>query len=358
MSIYKRSNPSGETVWGIDYYDATGKRVKKIIGMSKRLAEAALAKVKTTKFEEQIMGVKRPERILFSELAKQYEEYSKVTFSKKSHANHTGAIKGFLEYFGDKFLDDINLKDVEDYKLDRLREVKSATVNRNLNILKRMFNLAYEWGFLLESISPKIKKVKEPPGRLRFLSKEEIERLLSACSNLPYLHLIVLTALNTGMRRGEILSLTWEQLDIEHGFIHLNKTKNNERRDIPMNGILTKALKEWKSKSENGVVFRVNDIKKSFGTACRKAGLKDFRFHDLRHTFASHLVMEGVDLATVSHLLGHSSIQMTMRYSHLSPDHRVKPVERIGELLPKWEHFGNIYKLYDSENLDAVKVSA
>ena len=332
MGIYRRQNPSGEIIYGIDYYDGQGKRIKKIIG-SKRMAEAALAKLKTKRFEEKIMGVKRQAKIYFLELAEKYEKYSKVTFNRDSHNTNMAGMNSFLPYLGNKYINEITINNIEEYKLARLHEVKPATLNRNLTTLKRMLNLACEWGFSGETISKKIKKVKEPPGRLRFLSKDEIKRLLKCCSRHKYLELAVLLDLNTGMRKGEILSLTWNQIDLTHGFIHLDRTKSNRRRDIPINRILKKQFIEWKEHSQGDKVFEYQDIKRSFSSAVKRAGIKDFHFHDLRHTFASHLIMEGVDLTTVSRLMGHSTIEMTMRYAHLSPDHRMRAVERIGSII-------------------------
>ncbi|MFA6282186.1 MAG: site-specific integrase, partial [Candidatus Omnitrophota bacterium] len=122
------------------------------------------------------------------------------------------------------------------------------------------------------------------------------------------------------------------RVDFENAIIRLDITKNGKRRDIPINQKLSIILKKWKEENFKKIeVFEFKDIKKSFTTSLSKAGIKNFRFHDLRHTFASHLVMQGVDIATVSQLLGHSSLQMTMRYAHLSPDHRKLAVEKISQ---------------------------
>lgn len=333
MAIFKRKNRSGTISWFIDYYDNSGKRIRKSFPI-KSQAEDALAHFKQMRYEENVMGIKRKPKYYFEELAEEYLKYSKTRFGKASHQTNEAAVKSFLPFFSSKYLDEINLKDIESYKTFRLQVVKPATLNRNINTLKRMFNLAEEWGFIGESLSSKIKKVRENANRIRYLSWKEIEKLLKECK-LPYLKLIVLIALNTGMRRGEILSLTWEQIDLENDFIHLEMTKNGRRRDIPINPLLHKEIKKWLDITPNktGFLFEVKDIKKSFGSMLKRAGIKNFRFHDLRHTFASHLVMQGVDLATVSRLLGHSTIDMTMRYSHLSPDHTKRAVDKMGSLI-------------------------
>ena len=151
---------------------------------------------------------------------------------------------------------------------------------------------------------------------------------------------IVALALNTGMRRGEILSLMWDQVDLKHGFILLDRTKNGERREIPMNetvkGIFQTAMRRLDIPSvfyDPATGKPYGGIKRSFNTALRRAGIQDFRFHDLRHTFASHLVMSAVDITTVSRLLGRKSLTMTLCYSHLAPAHMVKAVNVLDTAL-------------------------
>ena len=149
------------------------------------------------------------------------------------------------------------------------------------------------------------------------------------------------------MRKGEILNLNWDNVDLKHGFILLSQTKNGERREIPINGTLRETLSERFRGTEERprrinvpYVFydyptgnRFQSTQKSFKSACNEAKIKDFRFHDLRHTFASHLVMAGVDLTTVRELLGHKTITMTLRYAHLAPSHKVKAVDLLDNSL-------------------------
>jgi integrase len=183
-----------------------------------------------------------------------------------------------------------------------------------------------------------VKKDKEPPGRLRYFgSKEEANRLIEGCRGS--FRALVIVALHTGMRKGELLNLTWANADLDQGFIHIGATKNGEVRSIPMNEtvwtVFSNLRKEnntsWVFHDEQGQPFR--DTHKKFLWACKRAKIQDFRFHDLRHTFASWLVMDGVPLGTVSHLLGHKSILMTMRYSHLSPEHRMGALRSLDKNL-------------------------
>ena len=146
------------------------------------------------------------------------------------------------------------------------------------------------------------------------------------------------------MRKGEILSLRWDNLDLKHGFILLNQdqTKNSERREIPINNTLKGILQGLTRRLDIPYVFYdsitgkpFQDVKRSFKTALRRAGIGDFRFHDMRHTFASHLVMAGVDLVTVKELLGHKTLTMTLRYAHLAPSHKVKAVDVLDRTINK-----------------------
>ncbi|MDD5491202.1 MAG: site-specific integrase [bacterium] len=197
-----------------------------------------------------------------------------------------------------------------------------------------MFNKGKEWGKASDNPVTKVKLFKENNKRIRYLELKEIKSLLDVCSK--HLKPIVITALNTGMRKGEILGLKWKDLDFKQDFIYLEHTKNNELREIPMNKVLKDTLLSIEKNPLSEYVFCDKDgssfkeVKRSFGTAMKKAGIKDFRFHDLRHTFASHLVMNGIDLLTVKELLGHKSIEMTLRYAHLSPNHKRRAVELLG----------------------------
>jgi integrase len=202
-----------------------------------------------------------------------------------------------------------------------------------MSVLRHIFSKAVEWEMLENNPFRKGSRLmfKENNHRLRFLSDAEVEALLKACDDLKahsyHLRPIVEVAILTGMRREEILGLKWEQ--IRNGLIYLTKTKANKARQIPINDRLAGVFKELRQANQlkSEYVFcdaqgrRFHEVKRSFATACRRAGLDDFRFHDLRHTFASHLVMKGVSLKAVQELLGHADLKMTMRYAHLSKEH-------------------------------------
>jgi len=228
-----------------------------------------------------------------------------------------------------------------------------ATVNKRLVVIRHMLTKAVDWNMVEEETRRKAYKVKLKGGnvsRLRYLQYNECEKLLSNC--LPHLRPIVMTALHTGMRKGEILSLKWADVDMKNRFIFLRNTttKSGKPREIPINDTLYGVLKSLPRRIDVPWVFPnpsdlkpakdgkpvksvnpIGDVKNSFRAACTKAGIRDFTFHDLRHTFASHLVMEGVDITTVSRLLGHASLTMTLRYAHLAPKHMASAVNVLSK---------------------------
>ncbi len=171
-----------------------------------------------------------------------------------------------------------------------------------------------------------VKFFRESEGRLRFLEKEEIGRVYNACPD--YLRPIVALAICTGMRKEEILGLKWLDIDFRRKIVTILKTKSQKKREIPIGDGISRLLLKEKKHQDSPYVFcqadgrRIGSFRKAFKTALKKAGIEDFTFHDLRHTFASHLVMSGVDLKTIQEIMGHGSFKTTLRYAHLAQDHK------------------------------------
>ena len=298
--------------------------------LAKRLQEIAEGK------EPEIKKIKNH---TFEELA---IEYFKWCERQRSFKSKRLFIKQLVDTFGHLQLRFINTRLIEQYQTDRTNKGnKPATVNRLLATLKHCIPKGYQWEMLSDDTLKRVRQVRlleENNRRLRYLSKDECQELLSHCQGNT--RAIVITALNTGCRKGEILSLKWDNVDLKHGFILLDITKNGDRREIPINDTLRHTLQGLTRRLDIPYVFHdaitgkpYQDVKRSFNTALRKAGIKDFHFHDLRHTFASHLVMAGVDITTVSRLLGHKSLTMTLRYSHLAPEHLSNAVNVLDSTL-------------------------
>lgn len=326
MAVFKKGNN-----WFIDYY-VEGKRKRECIGPSKELARAVLTKRKVQVRENRFLDVKREKKVRFGEMATLYlESYSKP--NKRSWQRDELSIKHLNAFLGSKHLHEITVLDIENYKVERSGKVAPATVNRELACLKHIYTKAIEWGKTDASPASRVKKFREENQRVRYLEEEEIERLYGACP--VHLKPIAAVALNTGMRRGEILTLKWADVNLRTKVITVLNSKNGEKREVPINEDLARILFRVPKNSKSPYVFCKDDgtpygsVKVSFNSALGRAKIKNFRFHDLRHTFASRLVMRGVDLKTVQELLGHKDMTMTLRYSHLSPDHKRAAVEKL-----------------------------
>ena len=222
-----------------------------------------------------------------------------------------------------------------------------ASVVRYMAALSHAFTVAVkEWGWLEDSPMRKVTKPRESRGRVRFLSDNERALLLKACkeSSNPYLYPVVVLALSTGMRQGEIMGLTWDVVDLNRGRAILHETKNGERRAVAITGHaldLLNALTKVR-RIDSNLIFPAKetrphkpqkpiDLRTPWETAMKESGLVDFRFHDLRHSAASYLAMNGASLAEIAEVLGHKTLQMVKRYAHLSEGHTARVVASMNQ---------------------------
>lgn len=358
MAIRRRGNS-----WQIDYYDPLGKRIRKTFRRRKD-AEAELGKRISLLAEGRYLDVKPDTKVTLEELCQKYADIYKnqrsFNRSKRSH------LENFKAYFGrSRLISTIGRHDIVSYfaylqekpvslsKTGRIVKRRSpAAVNREMSCLRHLFSEAVSWGMLEKSpfSGGKSLRLKENNARLRFLTDAEIKRLLDACPD--HLRPIVACAVLTGMRRGEILGLCWDQ--IRNGFIYLQKTKTNEARQIPISEPLARLLEELRAKAGSSKhVFTyqgraiVDNFKHSFRTALEKAGISDLHFHDLRHTFASQVLLHGGTLKDVQELLGHKKIEMTMRYAHLTQESKRAAVNLLGKLSAFSSGDGHIWSQND-----------
>ena len=336
-TIRKRGNG-----YQIDYCDPDGKRVRKSF-KKKKDAEAELGKRVSLIAEGRYLDVKKEYHTTLKEVLEKYVEnfqhQASYKTGKKYHIEH------IRNHFGKQtLLSNIRYLNLETYR-NHLKDSltvnktirKEASINRAMSCLRHIFSKAVEWEMIEQSQFDKGKSLilKENNKRMRFLTEDEIKSLLDACND-PLVP-IVECALNTGMRKGEILGLRWEQ--IRNGFIYLDKTKTNEARQIPVNDSLEMLFKRIRQRQHltSSYVFtyrgqRVDSVKTAFNAAVKRAGIVDFRFHDLRHTFASQLLMKGGTLKDVQELLGHKTMTMTLRYAHLTQEHKRKAVNLLNGL--------------------------
>jgi integrase len=267
----------------------------------------------------------------------------------KNTVNQVGQLQWWKEHLGDYSLADVSPALIAQYR-DKLAKSPSqrgesrspATVNRYLAVLSHLFTMAIkEWGWVEENPLRKVTKPKESRGRVRFLSDEERTRLLNECkkSDSQYLYLTVVLALSTGGRRMEILGLNWKDVDLNRGIITLHETKNGERRVLPLAGHALELMKQHAKIRHVGCDFVFPgknfkapiDLRTPFETVLKRAEITDFRWHDLRHSCASYLAMNGASLAEIAEILGHKTLQMVKRYAHLSDAHTSKVVARMNE---------------------------
>ncbi len=338
--------------WYIDYY-YKGKRVREAVGPNKKAATDALSTRRTEILQGRYQWVQEKKSMPFAEFADIYLNYSQT--NKRSWGRDETALNHLKPFFQGKRLSEISPWLIEKYKsqrkdkeTNRKGKVKDGTINRELTTLKNLFTMAIKWGKAHRNPVKEVKFFRVDDKMERILTPAEEGKLLTAVA--PHLKSILIMALHTGMRLREILKLTWDRVNLHQGVIIIEKPKSGKLRKIPMNKILTSTLTGVKNSNNNGIyVFPdpetgepYGSVKTAFRAAVRRAEIGHVRFHDLRHTFATRLVMSGVDLATVAELLGHSSIKMTMRYAHPTPESKkkaVKALEKYGKMASGDGHF-------------------
>jgi integrase/recombinase XerD len=244
----------------------------------------------------------------------------------RTRENYQGHLRALQTFLGDIKVSQIRKSHIAGFIAHQRRNgLKPATIRRYLATLSSLLTFSERSGWLVHNPLSRFDKraLPESAPRTRFLTRDEYRRLLKFCNRS--LRPIVEIAVETGMRRGEILTLKLDQVDLDRREIRLTVTKTKKPRVIPLSDRAVSILAAIASERSQGYVFinpttskPYQSVKKAFGSACRKAGITNFRFHDLRHTFASWSVQGGADLYRLSRILGHSNLQMTTRYAHLS----------------------------------------
>ncbi len=240
--------------------------------------------------------------------------------------------------FGRVHLDKIRLADVERWRNNKLQEgTAPRTVNNCCTVLKACLQRALDWEVIPEHPLSRLKPLKHDKTRMvRYLDDNEYSRMIHALDDsTPWLKTLVVVALNTGLRRGELGNLVWSDIDLKRSslVVHGKGAKSGQTRHIPLNDTAKSALKAFRGDvlpMGNIHVFGACNFRKPWAEVLEKSGIESFRFHDCRHTFASRLVSAGVPLNTVRELMGHSKLDMTLIYAHLAPDNMKSAVEMIG----------------------------
>lgn len=297
---------------------------KRTFSESKRDTQIAMEEHRR-QLETGIAPNKKIKRYTFAELVDKYKNFC------KNHKSYEHSKKFSIDVlkrrYGNKYIDTFNTLDIDELKADYLKAHAKSTVNSYLILIQHMIRKAVNWEMAPEEILKKVKGVKKEKvkNRLRYLTDKEKTTLLDACAD--HLKPIVKFALNTGMRRGEIFNLQWKDIDFNNNLIWIQSgmQKNDELSSIPINQTVRNLLKSIPRRLDIPYVFyskkggKVNTVKTAFNAACRRAKIHDFRFHDLRHDFASTLVQKKVPIKQIQELMRHKSIEMTLKYAHVTP---------------------------------------
>jgi integrase len=339
MGLYRRDNK----VWWISY-SYKGKQYRISTGTTdKKLAEKVLAKVITQIVEKKWFERPIGSEITLKELLEKYlEEHSEVNKAPTSFVRDKSLANHLKRFFGEIYLTDIAPRAVSAYKVKRRKEGAAPnTVNNELRLLSHAFNLAIkEWEWVEVNPVSRVSKERVNNQIERWLTFDEEERLLKAS---PYwLKEILVFALNTGLRRGEIINLRWPRVDLARKIFMILEQKNRGRDTLPLNQKALEVLKarakvrsiktDYVFYNQEGNAHDSSNLRRAFLVALKEAKIVDFRFHDLRHTFATRLVQAGVDLYKVQRLIRHKSPQMTQRYAHHYPESLRDGVEILDAL--------------------------
>lgn len=327
--------PSGSGIWWVRYHDEDGREHRERVG-PKGLAAKVYQKRKTEVAERRFF----PEAIRRREVGvgEMIDDYlGRVKDKLRSYKECARAGASWKKVLRGKTLRQVLPGDIERYVASRVRAVAPATINRELAFLKRLYNVAINDGLIDTNPVKRVKFFKENNRRVRWLSDEEEKRLRKAIGAKRWP--VVAFALQTGFRRSNQFALRWTEVNFEAGIVTARNPKSGEDYAVPMTETLRTLLRDFPSRLKSAWVF-VNAVgtgpidaqnfrNQVFLPALTKAKIDGFRWHDLRHTFGSRLAMAGVDLVTIQQLMGHKTLEMTLRYAHLSPEHRLNAIRRL-----------------------------
>ncbi|MDF4405258.1 site-specific integrase [Vibrio parahaemolyticus] len=362
--FHARISPKGAIKYYF-YYRLNGKQRNYLIGSADSMTPAQardLAKekaglvasgvdVQTQRAEERKAEVRRS-LTLGKYLEEHYKDYL-FAMNPKTAKQSYQSIANTFAFLADKPLEDIKAWDIQQWVTEKRKLGRApATIEYTFNRLKAALNRAVEWEFIESHNLSSVKIAKEDNTRIRYLSESEEAALLSALATreaqlcedndahqyADFFTPLITLAMHTGMRKGEMLTLRWESVSFENRYLTIlsENAKSKKKRTIPMNDTVFNMLSQWRVQNLNEeYVFvhegkRVSFFQYPWQNLLKAAGIENFRFHDLRHHFASKLVMAGVDLNVVRELLGHADLKMTLRYAHLAPAHTAAAVQLIG----------------------------
>lgn len=332
--LYKRGG-----IWYIRFADQSGKIQRESSNSPvKNIAKQLLAVRKSEVARGKFKKVEKRDKVLFKDYAQVFLRWAKVHLKPAGFRRYRTSLTKIIQAMGERNLDDIRRQDIETYKETRSQHVSNATLNRDLACIRKLYNNAIADGLVDSSPIKSIGFLKEPKRSENHLSDVELKALLKACDREATKTFVTL-AVNTGMRLNELLSLKWDQIDLENNLITLKDTKNNKEDKIPINDVVVRQLNSCKKVSEYVICqcdgSRYYEFRYQWKKIVKTAGIKWCTPHVLRHTWATMLVKAGVDLQTVQELGRWSELKLVLRYSHVNQaDHRARAAKVLEEKFP------------------------
>ena len=361
MKIYCVVNPiTKKRAYGVRYTDNTGKDIRRRVADTRKQAEQIAAQIQVELREGMYFDRRSIGNTTLGDLITQYKEDFKVKDSYRTECGHLAAIQNY--FTKDRVISTITLEEVEGFRRARIaapsrrggtddptKRRSLSTVNRELECLRRLLNKAIDWKLLRDNPVDASLLFEEPKGKISYLTVEQAGALLDAaeaegrskrrCKRNIHLATIILVALETGMRLGNVLGLRWADVDFAKRYIHLEDTKPGTSLNVAMSARLADALAKVPRRLGSKYVFAnqkgeaYKRIEKSFDRAKERAGIPaSFTFHDLRHTFITHALDRGVPILVVARIVGHATTYMTERYAHLIEGREHEAVNA----LPEW----------------------
>ena len=337
--LRKLKTKKGQTVWHISYRVGGQQKTKRIGKVDKRTAEQCLLKFESqlAKGEYDLVEV---QNISFDKFIQEYWEHTRFEKAPRTIEREKQVVKVFIEHFNNRYLSHYTVKDLSEYRNKRIEHVSEVTVNLEFRHLKAIFNTAEKYGYLKTNPFKKIKPLPTPESdTIKFFELDEIEKVRDAFRNDDFKYLVEFYLL-TGARLKEPLSLTWDDVDFKRKQIvirsTITKTKRNRILSFESDSKLEDLLKQIPHREDN-LLFGPLDgrpqwsywwVIKKISRVLTKIGFEWASCHNFRHTYISHLVMNGVPLTTVQYLVGHRNFTTTLKYAHLSPSHKNRMIEK------------------------------
>ena len=336
--IYTPKNRKG---YWISWTDAQGRRRRRktnanTLSQARSARAAELVRVE----QHKALGFAPPGLESMSDVSTRYLSHQQARLTARAYVREEGIVNEHLSKFFAGPIASIRRLDIQRYITKRSAEVSAHSVQKELNILKHLLRLTVEWEIIPFNVAQGVKSPRVPARRVRYLQPGELRAVLEASPE--WLCPVVALAACTGMRRSELLGLRWLDVDLTQGRVMLVQTKNGEGRIVYLNETAKDVIKSLfipvASTHKLFPAVTGEQISMAFARACKRLGILDFRFHDLRHTAASWLRMQGADIHTVAQLLGHKDLRMAARYQHLSPTFLADAVARLDSIFDLPRH--------------------